>query len=43
VNRFLDDYYRHWPLEVGADEEAAEGDLKTLSPSSPPIAGDPVA
>ena len=32
VNRFPDDYYRHWPFEVSAAEEAAEGYLKSLSP-----------
>ena len=33
VNRFTDDYYRHWPLEVTPAEEAAEGYLKSLTPS----------
>ena len=33
VNRFPDDYYRHWPFEVSATEEAQEGYLKSLSPS----------
>jgi hypothetical protein len=28
-----DDYYRHWPFEVSAAEEAAEGYLKSLSPA----------
>jgi len=32
VNRFADDYYRHWPLEVSPAEEAAEGYLKSLTP-----------
>ena len=32
LNRFADDYYRHWPFEVGASEEAAEGYLKSLNP-----------
>ncbi|MCX6925481.1 MAG: hypothetical protein NT154_20075 [Verrucomicrobia bacterium] len=33
VNRFTDDYYRHWPLEITPAEEAAEGYLKSLTPS----------
>lgn len=33
VNRFSDDYYRHWPLEVSPAEEAAEGYLRSLTPS----------
>jgi hypothetical protein len=33
VNRFMDDYYRHWPLEITPVEEAAEGYLKSLTPS----------
>jgi hypothetical protein len=33
VNRFSDDYYRHWPLEITPAEEAAEGYLKSLTPS----------
>ena len=33
VNRFPDDYYRHWPLEVSEAEVVAEGYLKSLSPS----------
>jgi hypothetical protein len=33
LNRFDDDYYRHWPLEVTQSEEAAEGYLKSLSPA----------
>ena len=32
VNRFTDDYYRHWPLEITAAEESAEGYLKSLAP-----------
>jgi len=32
VNRFTDDYYRHWPLETTPAEEAAEGYLKSLTP-----------
>ena len=33
VNRFSDDYYRHWPLEVSDAEIQAEGYLKSLSSS----------
>ena len=33
VNRFSDDYYRHWPLEVSEQEVQAEGYLKSLSPA----------
>jgi hypothetical protein len=33
VNRFEDDYYRHWPFGISAAEEAAEGYLKSLSPA----------
>jgi len=33
VNRFSDDYYRHWPLEVSEEEIHAEGYLKSLSPT----------
>jgi hypothetical protein len=33
VNRFSDDYYRHWPLEVSEEEVKSEGYLKSLSPS----------
>jgi hypothetical protein len=33
LNRFDDDYYRHWPLEVTQNEEVAEGYLKSLSPA----------
>jgi len=33
VNRFSDDYYRHWPLEVSDAEIRAEGYLKSLSPA----------
>ena len=34
LSRFADDYYRHWPFEVSAAEEAAEGHLKSLSPAA---------
>ena len=33
LNRFDDDYYRHWPFEISAAEEAAEGYLKSLTPA----------
>lgn len=33
LNRFSDDYYRHWPFEVSTAEEAAEGYLKSLTPA----------
>ncbi|HXT40832.1 MAG TPA: transglutaminase family protein [Candidatus Angelobacter sp.] len=33
VNRFADEYYRHWPLEVSAEEVVAEGYLKSLAPA----------
>ena len=33
VNRFTDDYYRHWPMEVSEEEVKAEGYLKSLSPA----------
>jgi hypothetical protein len=33
VNRFPDEYYRHWPLAVTDEEIAAEGYLKSLSPA----------
>ena len=33
VNRFPDDYYRHWPVEVSENEVEAEGYLKSLTPS----------
>jgi hypothetical protein len=33
INRFTDDYYRHWPLEVSPAEETAEGYLKSLTPA----------
>jgi hypothetical protein len=33
VNRFSDDYYRHWPLEVSDDEISVEGYLKSISPA----------
>jgi hypothetical protein len=32
VNRFTNDYYRHWPFEITPAEEAAEGYLKSLPP-----------
>lgn len=32
ANRFSDDYYRHWPLEVTEAEIQADGHLKSLSP-----------
>jgi hypothetical protein len=32
VNRFTDDYYRHWPFEIAPTEVAAEGYLKSLTP-----------
>jgi hypothetical protein len=32
LNRFEDDYYQHWPLEVTPTEEAAQGYLKPLAP-----------
>jgi hypothetical protein len=32
LNRFDDDYYRHWPFEVSPAEEAAEGYLRSLTP-----------
>lgn len=31
LNRFSDDYYRHWPFTITAGEEALEGYLKSLS------------
>ncbi len=34
VNRFEDDYYRHWPFEISAPEEATEGYLKSLGPAA---------
>jgi hypothetical protein len=33
VNRFQDDYYRHWPFEISHSEEVAEGYLKSLTPA----------
>lgn len=33
LSRFPDDYYRHWPFEVSAGEEAEEGYLKSLTPA----------
>jgi hypothetical protein len=32
LNRFSDDYYRHWPFEITPAEEAAQGYLKSLTP-----------
>jgi hypothetical protein len=32
INRFPDDYYRHWPFEISPAEEQAEGYLKSLTP-----------
>jgi hypothetical protein len=31
LNRFPDDYYRHWPFEVSPAEEAGQGYLKSLT------------
>src|SRR3974390_101996 len=33
INRFSDDYYRHWPFEISKAEEASEGYLQSLTPS----------
>lgn len=33
ANRFSDDYYRHWPLEVTEAEIQADGHLKVLTPA----------
>lgn len=33
ANRFSDDYYRHWPLEVTEAEVQADGHLKSLTPA----------
>ncbi len=33
ANRFSDDYYRHWPLEVSDAEIKADGHLKSLTPA----------
>ncbi len=33
LNRFDDDYYRHWPFAITPEEEKAEGYLKSLTPS----------
>lgn len=33
VNRFADDYYRHWPMEVSDEEVRTEGYLKSLTPA----------
>jgi hypothetical protein len=32
LSRFDDEYYRHWPFEVSADDEKANGYLLSLSP-----------
>jgi len=32
INRFSDDYYRHWPMEVSEEEIQAEGYFKSLTP-----------
>ena len=31
LNRFDDDYYRHWPFEITSEEEQAEGYLRSMS------------
>jgi len=31
--KYDDDHYRHWPFEITPQEEAAEGYLKSLTPS----------
>lgn len=33
LNRFADDYYRHWPFEVTEAEVKAEGFLQSLTPA----------
>jgi len=33
VNRFSDDYYRHWPFEISEEEIQAESYLKSLTPA----------
>jgi hypothetical protein len=33
VNRFEDDYYRHWPFEVSPAEAVEQGYLKSLTPA----------
>ena len=33
VNRFDDEYYRHWPFEISRGEEVAQGYLKSLTPA----------
>ncbi len=33
LNRYDDEYYRHWPFAVSPGEEAAEGYLKSLTPT----------
>jgi hypothetical protein len=32
LSRFEDEYYRHWPLEISAEEEKANGYLLSLTP-----------
>jgi hypothetical protein len=32
INRFDDEYYRHWPFELSREAAAAEGYLKSLTP-----------
>jgi hypothetical protein len=32
LSRFEDDYYRHWPFEISADEERVNGYLLSLTP-----------
>jgi hypothetical protein len=32
LNRFSDEYYRHWPFDITPAEEAAQGYLKSLTP-----------
>ena len=33
LNRLNDEYYRHWPFEISAAEEEAEGYLRSLTPA----------
>jgi len=33
VNRFDDDYYRHWPFEITPEEAKAEEYLQSMTPS----------
>ncbi|HEY5915664.1 MAG TPA: transglutaminase family protein [Verrucomicrobiae bacterium] len=33
LNRFDDEYYRHWPFDLSPGEEEAEGYLKSLTPA----------